>query len=126
MKREENCFKGQLRGTEENKKAHTARLSDYHSSVRAPPPSSHWLFLSLIPDARPSFPSPPLSFSTDYLFIAGCTASSQLLAKEPVFPSYTDPSFKAELFPGKLRHCSRGPHCASLKVTTNPLTRGEV
>ncbi|MED6249252.1 hypothetical protein ATANTOWER_011466, partial [Ataeniobius toweri] len=74
----------------------------------------------------PPFLSPPLSFSTDYLFIAGCTASSQLTAKEPVFPSYTDPSFKAELFPGKLRHCSRGPHCASLKVTTNPLTRGEV
>uniref|UniRef100_A0A3B3UMX5 Amino acid transporter n=1 Tax=Poecilia latipinna TaxID=48699 RepID=A0A3B3UMX5_9TELE len=72
MKHEENhCFKGQLRETEEHKKvlfsffflktaysppsispqAHAVRLSDYHFSARAPPPFSHWLFRSLIPDA---------------------------------------------------------------------------
>lgn len=104
--------------------AHTVWVTNASfSSTIAPPPFSHWLFYSLIPATAPSFPlSSPLLFLSSFLFIAGCSHRPAHSQRAPLSLSHWS-SFKPELSPEKLRHCSKGSYCSSLKVQKRLLSQ---
>lgn len=69
--------------------AHTVRVTRF-SSTMAPPPSSHWLFYSLIPATAPSSPfSSPLLFFSFFSSVL-VTHTNQLTAKGFLCPCHAD------------------------------------